>query len=266
MQIIFPSLKKGEIQRESYDAIVVGAGPAGLAATIYLVRANLRTLVLEAKKPGGKLNIAKNIENYPGFPSISGEELARNMVRHAETVGVKIAYPARVVSFELNENPKILRTREKEYYTRNVLLAMGVQRKKLQIPRAENFLGKDVSYCSICDGSFFKGKNVALIGNDDETTADGLYLSGLANKIYLIPSVEPPRFQPQRLEKLLSRGNVEYLALHEPTEILGTSAVEKVRVKGADGQTGELNVQGVFVAGEKTPMAALLTNTGLEAT
>jgi thioredoxin reductase (NADPH) len=264
LQIAFPSLKKVEEPKESYDAIVVGAGPAGLAAAIYLVRANLRTLVLEAEKPGGKLNTVKTIENYLGFPSVSGEELARNMVKHAETVGVKIIYPARVVSFELNENPKILRTREKEYYARNVLLAMGVQRKKLQIPRAENFLGKGVSYCAICDGSFFKGKNVALIGNDDETIADGLYLSGLANKIYLIPGVKPPRFQPQRLEKLLSKGNVEYLALHEPIEILGTSAVEKVRVEGPDGQTKELNVQGVFVAGEKTPMAALLANTGLE--
>lgn len=264
MQIVFPSPKRVETQKESYDAIVVGAGPAGLAAAIYLVRANLKTLVLEAEKPGGKLNIVKTIENYPGFSSVSGEELARNMVKHAETVGVKIIYPARVVSFELNENPKILRTREKEYYARNVLLAMGVQRKKLQIPRAENFLGKGVSYCAICDGNFFKGKDVALIGNDDETIADALYLSGMTNKIYLIPGVKPPRFQPQRLEKLLSKGNVKYLPLHEPTEILGTTAVEKVRVKSPEGQTKELNVQGVFVAGEKTPMAALLANTGLK--
>jgi len=258
------SFKKADKPEESYEAIVVGAGPAGLAAAIYLVRANFKTLVLEAEKPGGKLNIIKTIENYPGFPSINGEQLARNMVRHAETLGVKIVYPARVVSFELNGDPKILQTREKEYHARKVLLAMGVQRKKLQILNAENFISRGVSYCAICDGSFFEGKDVALIGNDDETITDGLYLSELVSKIYFVPGVKPPKFRPQILEKLLSKGNVEYLAAHEPVEILGDSVVKGMKIRSKDGQTKEIPVQGVFIAGEKTPMAALLANTGLE--
>jgi thioredoxin reductase (NADPH) len=229
LQVTFPSLKKDDKPEESYEAIVVGAGPAGLAAAMYLVRANLKTLVLEA-----------------------------------ETLGVKIAYPARVVSFELNDYLKILQTRKKEYYARKVLLAMGVQRKKLQILHAENFLGRGVSYCVICDGSFFKGKNVALIGNDDEAITDGLYLSKLVNKIYLVPGVKPPKFQPQGLEKLLSKGNVEHLAAHELIEVLGDSVVKGIKIRDKDGQTNEIPVQGVFFAGEKTPMAALLANIGLE--
>jgi len=249
---------------EIYDAVVVGAGPAGLAAAIYLARANLKSLVLEAEKPGGQLNAMKLIENYPGFPSTSGMQLSRRMVEHADSVGVKIVYPARVVSFELYEEHKILRTREREYNARNVLLAMGVQRKKLRIPGVTELLGRGVSYCAICDGSFFKGRDVALVGNDEETIAEGLYLSGLVNKIYLISGLESAKFQEKNLEKLLARGNVKHLAKHKVTAIIGASAVEKIKISRVDGETSELDVQGVFVAGEKTLVGDLLANTGLK--
>jgi thioredoxin reductase (NADPH) len=259
--VAFPSFRGPE---EIYDTIVVGAGPAGLAASIYLARANLKSFVLEAEKPGGKLSVIRLIENYPGFPSTSGMELAQRMVKHAESVGVKIIYPARAMGFELHGEPKILRTREREYYVKNVLLAMGVQRKKLQIPGSADLMGKGVAYCAICDGSFFKGKDVALIGNDEETVVEGLYLSRLVNKIYLISGIETPKFQQQSLEKLLSKGNVEHLTKHKVTEIIGESVVEKIKVKNADGKTQELDVQGVFVAGEKAPVGAILANTGLK--
>jgi thioredoxin reductase (NADPH) len=260
-QVAFPA---PEEPGETYDAIVVGAGPAGLAASVYLTRANLKSLVLEAEKPGGKLNAIRLIENYLGFPSTSGMELAQRMVKHAETVCVKIVYPARVIGFELHGEPKILRTREREYYARTVLLAMGVQRKKLRIPEVTDLLGMGVSYCAICDGSLFKGKDIALIGNDEETMAEGLYLSGLVNKIYLISGIKPPKFQQQSLEKLLSKGNVEHLGKHEATEIIGKSVVERMKIRSAEGETKELKVQGVFVAGEKTPVGAILANTGLK--
>jgi thioredoxin reductase (NADPH) len=259
--VAFPSFRGSE---EIYDAIVVGAGPAGLAASIYLARANLKSLILEAEKPGEKLSVIRLIENYPGFPSTSGMELAQRMVKHAESVGVKILYPARAIGFELQGEPKILRTREREYHGKNVLLAMGVQQKKLQIPGAADLMGKGVAYCAICDGSFFKGKDVALIGNDEETLAEGLYLSGLVNKIYLISGIETPKFQQQSLEKLLTKGNVEHLTKHKVTEIVGESVVEKIKIRDADGKKEELDVQGVFVAGEKALVGAILANTGLK--
>lgn len=249
---------------EIYDAVVVGAGPAGLAAAIYLARANLKSLVLEAEKPGGKLNAMKLIENYPGFPSTSGMQLSRRMVEHADSVGVKIVCPARVVGFEFHEEHKILRTREREYNARNVLLAMGVQRKKLRILGVTELLGRGVSYCAICDGSFFKGRDVALVGNDEETIAEGLYLSGLVNRIYLISGLESAKFQQKSLLRLLAKGNVEHLAKHKATVIIGASAVEKIKISRVDGETSELDVQGVFVAGEKTPVGVLLANTGLK--
>jgi thioredoxin reductase (NADPH) len=249
---------------EIYDAVVVGAGPAGLAAAIYLARANLKSLVLEAEKPGGKLNAMKLIENYPGFPSTSGLQLSRRMVEHADSVGVRIVCPARIVGFELHEEHKILRTREKEYHARNVLLAMGVQRKELRIPGVTELQGRGVSYCAICDGSFFRGRDVALIGNDEETIAEGLYLSGLVNKLHLISGLESAKFQQESLERLLAKGNVEHLAGHKVTAVLGASAVERIEMSRADGETSELDVQGVFVAGEKTPVGDLLVDTGLK--
>jgi thioredoxin reductase (NADPH) len=261
LQVALPPLQR---LGRTYDAIVVGAGPAGIAAAIYLVRANLKSLVLEAEKPGGKLNVTRLIENYPGFPSTSGTKLAQRMVKHAETVGVGIVCPARVMGFELNAEPKILWTRESEYYARNVILAMGVQRKKLRIPGAADLLSKGVSYCAVCDGSFFKGKDVALIGNDEETIADGLYLSGLVNKIYLISGFGTPKFNQQSLERLLSKGNVQHLAKHEVTEIIGESVVEKMKIKSAGEEANELDVQGVFVAGEKTPVGTILADAGLK--
>lgn len=261
LQVALPSIGRDV---EIYDAIVVGAGPAGLAAAIYLARANLKSVILEAEKLGGKLSAIRLVENYPGFPSTSGIELAQRMVEHAKTVGAEIVRAARVTSFELNGEPKILRTREREYYAKNVVLAMGVLRKKLLIPGAVEFLGRGVSYCAICDGSFFNGKDVALIGSDEETVAEGSYLSSLANKIYFISGIKKPKFSKQALENLLSKGNVVHLANYEATEILGESVVEKMKIRSVDGETEKLDVQGVFVAGEKLPVGAILEASGLK--
>jgi thioredoxin reductase (NADPH) len=246
LQVAFPPAKESA---ESFDAIVVGAGPAGLATSICLTRVNLKTLVLEADKPGGRLNSIGLIENYLGFPSIQGEELAKRMVDRANMVRVKIVHPVRVIGFEFHGKPKILRTREREYHAETVLLAMGVQHGKLRIPGAMDF---------------FKGRDVALVGEDEETIEDGLYLARLVNKIYLISGFNPPKFSRKRLEKLLSMGNVEHLAKHEPAEITGESVVERIKIKSADGKMRELDIQRVFIAGEKTPVGAMLANTGLE--
>jgi len=255
-------LKKPE---ETYETIIVGAGPSGLTAAIYLARAKIKTLILEAEEPGGKLNTIKLIENYPGFPSITGPELAQHMIKQAESAGAKILYPARVVSFELPEGLKTIRTRDKEYHGKFVLLTMGVQRKKLEIPGAKELLGMGVSYCPICDGTLFQGKHVALVGEDEETIADGLYLSRIANRIYLIPGSAAPKYSLKSLEELLSKGNVELLANYEVAEITGEHVVERVRIRTLDGkEEQELYVAGVFIAGEKTPMTSLLASAGLK--
>lgn len=250
---------------QTYDAIVIGAGPAGLAGAIYLSRANLKTLVLEAEKPGGRLNGVKLIQNYPGFPSISGLELAERMIRQAETSGAKIIYPARVLRFQFLSNPKLIWTRDKEYRAKAVLLATGVQRKQVEIPGVRELLGMGVSYCPVCDGTLFRGKDVALIGEDEETISDGFYLSELVNKIHFIPCSLNPHYKQESLNKLLSRRKMQFWSNHEVTEIIGRQTVEKVKIRAYNTkEMQELNVDGVFISGEKTPVTQMLAEAGVK--
>lgn len=254
-----------EEKEQTYDAIVIGAGSAGLAATVYLARANLKVLVLEAEAPGGRLNDAKLIENYPGFESISGAELAGKMLKQVESHGAKIIRPARAIRFELSSDPKLVWTRDKEYRTKAVLLAIGVQRKKTDVPGARELLGMGVSYCPVCDGTFFRNQDVALIGEDEETISDGLYLSGLVSKIHLIPGNLKPHYKPENLEKLISKGNVQLWQTFETTEIIGPRIVEKVKIRDFNSkQEHMLQVKGVFISGEKTPVTEMLTVAGVK--
>jgi len=257
----FPS----EDVEQAYDVIIVGAGPAGLAAALYLARANKKVLILEAEKPGGRLHDARLIENYLGFQSISGPELADKMTKQAESTGARIAWPARAIRFELLTDPKLIWTHDKEYRTKAVLFAIGVQRKRLEIKGAREFLGMGVSYCPVCDGTLFRGQDIALIGEDEDTIADGLYLSQLVNKIHFVPSTSAPNYTPQSLENLLSKRNVQLWRTYEATEITGTNVVEKLKIRDLNSKDEiTLSVKGVFISGAKTPVTQMLTAAGVK--
>jgi thioredoxin reductase (NADPH) len=225
----------------------------------------MQVLILEAEKPGGRLHDAKLIENYPGFPSISGSELAEKMVKQAEAAGAKILSSARAVRFELAGDPKIIWTRDKGYTAQNVLFTIGVQRKRLEIKGARELLGMGVSYCPVCDGTLFKGQDVALIGEDEETVSDGLYLSELVSKIHFIPGTATPHYEPENLQNLLSKGKVQLWQNCEATEITGSPMVEKVKIRDLNTKNEQtINVKGVFISGEKTPVTQMLVAAGVK--
>jgi thioredoxin reductase (NADPH) len=151
-----------------YDVIIVGAGPAGLTAGIYSLRRGLKTLVLEGKLPGGRIVEAHLVENYPGFPDgVSGYALATRMVAQLEQVGGTITNEE-VVSLSLEGEVKTVSTRRRHYTAKGVILAMGVQRRRLRIPGEKELLGKGVSYCATCDGPLFRGRRVVVVGSGDE--------------------------------------------------------------------------------------------------
>jgi thioredoxin reductase (NADPH) len=265
MSVQKPMIPPFEEIETVYDTIIVGAGPAGLACAIYLARANMKVLILEAEKPGGRLHDAKLVENYPGFPSIAGPELAKKMVEQAESAGAKILSPARAVRFELSGDPKMIWTREKGYNARSVLFAIGVQRKRLEIKGARELLGMGVSYCPVCDGTLFRSQDVALIGEDEETISDGLYLSEIVNKIHFIPGTAAPHYKPENLQNLLSKGNVQLWQSHEATEIIGSPVVEKVKINDLNKKDERtLDVKGVFISGKKTPVTQMLAAAGVK--
>lgn len=261
-KIIFHPFEETE---QVYDAIIIGAGPAGLAGALYLARANRKVLILEAEKPGGRLLEAKLIENYPGIPSIYGSELTEKMVQQAKDAGARILYPARAIRFEVSGDPKVIWTRDKEYRAKVVLIAIGVQRKRLEIKGARELLGMGVSYCPVCDGTLFRQQDIALIGEDEETISDGLYLSDLVNKIHLIPGTLTPHYKQENLEKLLAKGKVQLWQTYEAVEILGSTMVESIKIKDLNSKAKQtLNVKGVFISGEKTPITQMLATAGVK--
>ncbi|MCK4809289.1 MAG: FAD-dependent oxidoreductase, partial [Candidatus Aenigmarchaeota archaeon] len=183
-----------------YDTIIIGNGPAGLSAAIFAARSNLKTLVI-GEKLGGQAADAHLIENYPGFPSISGMELMSKFEDHAKSQGVEIIY-RRAERFEKKKGTFIITSGKEHYEGKTLILALGTTTRKLSIPGEAEYLGRGVSYCATCDGAFFKDKTVAVIGGGDAALSATLYLAGIAKKIYLIHRRQGFRGEPIKLKRV----------------------------------------------------------------
>ena len=188
-----------------YDIIIVGAGPAGLTAAIYALRANKKVLVLEAKTYGGRIVKAHKIDNYPGLPNINGYDYASALYKQAKDLGVEIKYEK---VLKVSEDKKVT-TSKNTYEAKAVILAIGSENKKLGLPNEEELIGKGISYCATCDGAFFKGKDVAVCGIDDEALTDALYLSNIASKVYLIHQKDSFDKEAKLFGELKNKDNVE---------------------------------------------------------
>jgi thioredoxin reductase (NADPH) len=215
-----------------FDTIILGAGAAGLAAGLYTTRAMLKTLILESLGPGGQLLITDEIENYPGFPKgVKGPELAVDMEAQTVRFGAQIEY-AEVESLDgLDQPVKLVRTDDGEFTTRSIIIATGGAHNKLGAPGEDEYAGRGVSYCAVCDGNFFRGQDVVVIGGGDSAIDEGLYLSGIVNSVTVIHRRDELRATKVLQERAFARPNFKFLWSHVVEEFVGNEALEATRVK-----------------------------------
>jgi thioredoxin reductase (NADPH) len=243
-----------------YDAIIIGSGPAGLTAALYLGRAGQKSIVLEKDFVGGYTAKIAHIENYPGYETINGMDLTQIMARQAEKFGATIVYPVEVVAMELEGEVKLVRTRDEVYEAYVVIIAIGVARKKLEVPGAREFLGKGVSYCATCDGNFFKGRKVAVVGSDDEAAEEALHLADLAEKVTMVPHKDLDVVATV-LNRLKSKPNVEIHPVAKIHAVVGDELVTGLKITH-DGSEKVLPLEGVFIALGSTPISQLILRAG----
>jgi thioredoxin reductase (NADPH) len=234
-----------------YDLIILGGGPAGLAAGIYAVRSGLETLILERSEISGQIALADIVENYPGFPSISGLELMGKYKNHAQEVGVKTKITD-VLSVRSEGKKKIVSTDSGDFESRAVIIATGANPKHLNVPGEEELISKGVSYCAICDGPFFRNKTVVVVGGGNSAVTDALFLSKIARKVYLVHRRDRLRASKVLQDRAFATPNIELILNASVLEIVGSSGgvkkVEKIIYKELNSEENrELDVDGVFI-------------------
>ena len=246
---------------ENLELAIIGAGAAGLAAGIYAARSGLKTLILEEKLAGGTTADAPLIENYLGFQSISGRELAQKMVTHCRSVGVEIHELEKVVSLNIRGEKKIVKTDKAAYETKTVIIASGTHYRELGIPGEKEFRGRGVSYCGVCDGPLFKNKRVLVVGGGNSAVITALYIAELASEVKLTHRKGVLRAEEALVEALKNKRNVEILWNTEMKEINGANVVGKALLfDNKTGETKELELDGVFIQVGETPNSQLAKN------
>jgi thioredoxin reductase (NADPH) len=231
-----------------YDIIIVGAGPAGLSAAIYGVRAGKTVLLLERTTYGGQIIKTLEIENYPGIKNISGFEFATNLYEQATSLGAEVVYD-NVTSIEDKEEYKLVKTDNNKYQAKAVILATGAKNRPLGVDGEDALIGSGISYCATCDGAFFRGKDVAIVGGGNTALEDAMFLAEYCNKVYLIHRRDSFRGEEALSERLKAKPNIEFVLDSVVTSLEGKFALEGVKVKNkkTDEET-DIKVAGLFVA------------------
>ena len=243
-----------------YDTIIIGAGPAGLCSGIYATRGGLKTAIIEANSVGGQAQTAADIQNFPGILSTSGFDLCYTMMNQCSSFGAEFVFD-KITSLTLEGDVKSISLASgKELQSKTIVIASGASSRKLGVVGEENFIGKGVSYCATCDGAFFKGKTVAVIGGGNTAAEDALYLEKLANKVYLVhrrDALRADRILCDRLEK----SNVSILWDSVVDSLHGKDKIAQMTLKNVKNTTlTTVSVDGVFVAIGQIPNSQLFEN------
>jgi len=232
-----------------YDIIIVGAGPAGMTAAIYALRANKKVLIFEAKNYGGQLLAASKIENYPGIDEITGVDLAQNMYEQAKKLGAEFKFETVI---KIGDDNTVI-TNKGEYKTKTVILAIGSKNRKLNIEGEDKFLGKGLSYCATCDGNFFKGKVVAVVGGGNTALEDAIYLSDIASKVYLIHRKDEFRAENKYVDEVSTKDNIECIMNSNVISIEGETSISSITLDNGT----KLDVSGLFIAVGQEPNSSI---------
>lgn len=239
-----------------YDIIIVGAGPAGMTAALYALRANKNVLVLEAKVYGGQIINTPVIDNYPAAPGISGFDFANNLYKQITDLGCTIKFET-VIGIE--EDLSVV-TNKETYKGKSIIIATGVENRKLNIENEEKLIGKGVSYCATCDGHFYKEKVVAVNGGGNTALEDALYLSNLCNDVYLIHRRDEFRGEEKYVDELKLKDNVHFILNSTIKSINGTDKLESITVIDKGNKEETINIDGLFIAIGQTPNNEIFGN------
>lgn len=250
---------------EKYDVIVIGAGPGGMTAALYASRANLKVAMLDRGIYGGQMNNTAEVENYPGFKSIMGPELAKKMYESSTQFGAKLLY-GNVKGITVSEDgTKVVETDSDTYEARAVIIATGSQSRKLGVPGEEEYSGRGVSYCAVCDGAFYRNRRVVVVGGGDSAIAEGMYLANLCENVNVIHRRDQLRAQKILQDRAFATEGMTFTWDSVVTEILGDDMkVTGVRVHNRKtGEDSVIEASGVFIYVGTTPMTEPFANLGI---
>lgn len=243
-----------------YDTIIIGSGPAGLAAAIYGTRAKLSMLVLEKSfMSGGQVLDTYEVDNYPGIPGVTGMELSTKMREHADELGAPFVRTRVKKITKSEQGTWLVECKKETYETKTIVLATGAHHRKLNVPGEDDLAGMGVSYCATCDGAFYKDCDVAVVGGGNVAAEDAIFLARGSKKVYVIHRRDELRASKVLRDKLLSLPNVEMVWNSVVDEIEGQDQVEHIRVSDSrDGTVRTLDIEGVFIAVGITPDSDLV--------
>ncbi len=246
---------------KNYDVVVIGAGPGGMTAALYASRANLSVAMIDRGIYGGQMNNTAAIENYPGFKSIMGPDLAQQMYDSSVNFGAEYVYGS-VESIEDKGNVKIVKTDSEEIEAKVVIIATGSEYKKLGIPGEHEYGGKGVSYCAVCDGAFFRNKNVVVVGGGDSAIEEATYLAGIVDHVTVIHRRDQLRAQQVIQDRAFANDKIDFVWNTNVTEVLGddkkVTAVKTVNNK--TNEESEIKTSGVFIYVGLLPMTEPFAN------
>lgn len=246
-----------------YDLAIIGSGPAGMTAAIYAKRAGLDIILFEGSAPGGKLVKTFEIDNWPGQPNISGVDLAMKMYEHTTQLEVTTEYTP-IVKIDVDKVKTLTSEDGRTFKTKAIILATGTVENKMEIPGEEAMLGKGVSFCAVCDGTFYKQKKVAVIGGGNSALEEAVYLTQFADEVTIVIRRDVFRGDVQAIERALANPKIKVIKKHIPQEVIHGEKVTALRIKSVDdGSTQDLEVDGIFPYIGATPSTGCLKDLGV---